>query len=119
MIYSRHRRAIEKMYTDRVSVYRHESIKDPITKETKLVPVTIYEDRPCRISQTGLGRNDQSEAQNDIEYESKLFIAPELELQQGDMLEVTRQTVTRKYTTGEPFTYSTHQEISLQRKEWA
>lgn len=116
---SRHRRAIERLYTDRCMISRHEKVKDSVTKETKLVPVPIYEDQPCRISQRALGTNQQSEAQNDIAYETKLFISPEIEIKQGDLLEVTRGAVTRKYTAGEPFPYPTHQEISLQREEWA
>jgi hypothetical protein len=120
MYIARHRRIIEKMYTDRVIVYRYSKIKDPVTKETKLVPQPVYTDQPCRLSQIALGKNDQTEAQNEIRYETKLFIAPEIDIRQGDLLEVTRGTVTRKkYTAGEPFLYSTHQEVSLQRKEWA
>jgi len=115
----RHRRAIERMYTDRATIYRHVQVKDPITKETKLVPQPVYVDQPCRISQRALATNKQTEAQNNIAYETKLFIAPELEIRQGDLLEVTRGNVTRRYTAGEPFPYSTHQEVSLQRKEWA
>lgn len=115
----RHRRAIERLYTDRCTIYRHQQVKDPVTKETKLVLQPVYEDQPCRISQRTLGVNQQTEAENTIAYETKLFIGPEIEIRQGDMLEVTRGTVTRKYTAGEPFTYPTHQEISIQRKEWA
>ncbi|GJM73001.1 hypothetical protein HMSSN036_52170 [Paenibacillus macerans] len=94
-----------------------------------MFPVPVYSDQACRISQKALGRNGQTEAQNDIAYETKLFIAPELEIKQGDMLEVTRGRITaagwepiaatRKYTSGEPFIYPTHQEVSLERKEWA
>lgn len=117
--HQRHRKAIETMYEDRATIYRYEKIKDPETKETKTIPVIIHEDQPCRISQKVLAQNNQSDAQNDIVYETKLFIAPELELKQGDLFEVTRNGVTRKYTGGEPFLYPSHQEISIQRKEWA
>ncbi|MEF3309512.1 DUF6093 family protein [Paenibacillus sp. GYB004] len=127
--FSKHRSAIEKLYTDRCTVYRHVKVKEPLTKETKLVAEPVYTDHPCRISQKALAQNSQTEAQNDIRYETKLFIAPELELQQGDILEVTRGRITapgwgpiapmRKYVAGEPFLYVTHQEISIQRKEWA
>ena len=116
---TRHRRAIERMYTDRATIYRHQPVKDPETKTTKLVPQPVYTDQPCRISQRALGQNNQTEAQNEIRYETKLFIAPEVEIRQGDLLEVTRGTVTRRYTAGEPFLYSTHQEVSIQREEWA
>jgi hypothetical protein len=126
---SKHRQAIERMYTDRVTVYRHEKVKDQTTKATKLVPVVLYADQPCRLSLKQLAQNSQTEAQNDIGYESKLFIAPEAEIKQGDVLKVTRGRMSstgwesiapmRKYAAGEPFPYSTHQEISLQRQEWA
>lgn len=124
MSVSRYRRAIERMYTDRCTISRHQSVKDPVTKETKQVPQPVYEDQPCRISQRALGTNGQTEAQNNIAYETKLFIAPELEIRQGDVIEVVRGEVTRggvmrRYTAGEPFVYSTHQEVSLQRKGWA
>ena len=116
---TRHRRAIERMYTDRCTIYRHQPVKDPETKTTKLVPQPVYTDHPCRISQRALATNNQTEVQNNITYETKLFIAPEVEIKQGDLLEVTRGTMTRRYTAGEPFPYSTHQEVSLQRKDWA
>jgi hypothetical protein len=94
-------------------------MKDPDTKETKQVPQPAYTDQPCRISQRALPQNGQTEAQNDIGYEAKLFVAPDLEIRQGDLIEVTRNDVTRRYKAGEPFLYSTHQEVSLARKEWA
>ncbi|MBB6632765.1 DUF6093 family protein [Cohnella thailandensis] len=124
-----HRQAIERLYTDRATVYRYMSVKDPVTHETKQEAQAIYSDQPCRISQKALAQNSQTEAQNDVLYETKLFIAPELELRHGDMVEVIRGRIAptgwepiaapRKYAAGEPFLYSTHQEVSIQRKEWA
>lgn len=107
------------MYEDRCTISRHVSVKDPITKETKHELQPVYEEQPCRISQRALGTNNQTEAENNIAYETKLFIAPELEILQGDVIEIIRGTITREYTAGEPFTYPTHQEVSLQRKEYA
>lgn len=126
--YARHRAAIEKLYEDRATIKRNVEVTAP-NKATRVELQTIYSDQPCRLSQKQLATNGQTDAQNDIRYETKLFIAPELELQQGDMLEVTRGRNTaagwepiapmRKYEAGEPFPYVTHQEISIQRKEWA
>lgn len=120
MNYSKHRRGIEKLYTDLATVYRFTPTKDPVTKETVQSPQPVYTDKPCRISQRSLASNNQTEAQNDIQYETKLIIAPELEIRQGDMLEVTRAGIMKRYEAGEPFPpYPTHQEVSIQRKEWA
>lgn len=126
---ARHRRAIEKLYTDRCTIYEYQSVWDPERGEDVERPVAIYEDQPCRISQRALGTNNQTEAQNNILYETKLFIAPELNIKQGAMLFATRGRITsggwepieegRKYAAGEPFIYPTHQEVSIQRREWA
>jgi hypothetical protein len=120
MNYAQHRAAIESIYEDRATISRLVETKTA-SKETKLSPgpVPVYSDQPCRISQKSLGHNDQTEAQNDIRYETKLFIAPELEIMQGDVIEVTRGTVTRAYIAGEPFLYTSHQEVSLQRRGYA
>lgn len=116
-VYQAHRRTIERLYEDRATITRHMKYEDPITKETKYELETIYENQPCRISQRALAANAQTETVNQIAYETKLFIAPELEIKQGDVVEVTRGGATRKYRAGEPFLYPTHQEVSLQREE--
>ncbi|MNW55131.1 hypothetical protein D3C74_327770 [compost metagenome] len=78
-----------------------------------------YTDQPCRISQKALGTNGQTESTNNITYETKLFISPDIEVKQGDLIEVTRGSQLRSYTAGEPFPYPSHQEIILQRKDKA
>ncbi len=110
----RYRLALERTYTDRVTVQRVEKVK--VNGETKQRTVVVYTDQPCRISQKTLGTNDQTESVNHIAYETKLFAAPELEIKQGDTLTVTRGQLTRTYTAGEPFMHESHQEISIQRK---
>jgi len=118
--YSKHRQAIEKIYVDLATISRYVET-ETAAGETKLSvdPVPIYTDQPCRISQKSLGVNNQAEAQNEIKYEIKLFISPELNIKQGDIIIVTRGAVTRSYASGEPFLYPTHQELSLQRKDRA
>lgn len=114
--YRAHRRMIEKMYDDRASIKRYVEEDDPITTETKLGLFLVYENVPCRISRIALATNRQSETVNEIFYETKLFIAPEYEIRQGDVIEVTRGTIKRVYKAGEPVVYLTHQEVSLQRE---
>ncbi|BBI32039.1 ABC transporter ATP-binding protein [Cohnella abietis] len=118
--YSKHRAAIEKLYEDKAKIIRYTNAEDPVSKKTRKQLTVICTDEPCRLSQTGLTKNGQTEAQNNIASESKLFISPELEIRQGDEIEVTKGGVTRKYQAGEPFPpYPTHQEVSLQRKDKA
>lgn len=117
--YEKYRSKIERMYVDHADIYRYEKVKNPETMvdETKLV--AKYEDIPCRISQRALATVNQTEAQNNIAYETKLFISPDLEINQGDLIKISRNGVERRYEAGEPFLYPTHQEVSLQRREWA
>lgn len=117
--YKKHRKAIEKLYDSVCTITRYKKEKDSTTKETKLVteepPVCV--EQPCRISQKSLATNGQTEVQNSIRYEIKLFIAPEIEIRQGDEISVTCYGITSHYQAGEPFPpYPTHQEVSLQRK---
>jgi len=120
--YRKHRRVIERMYEDTITISRLVDFgKDPVSREPIEGHQQICADQPCKLSQTVLARNVQTEAQNDIRYNAKLFIAPELELKQGDLIAITRKATGReeKYVAGQPFVYSSHQEIDLTAKEWA
>lgn len=115
----RYRKIVEKTYTDRVTISRYGDYETN-WGETKQGLIPVHKDVPCRISQTGLARNGQTEAENQIDYDAKLFIAPEVEILQGDELEVTRNGRKYHFTAGEPFPpYSTHQEVKLTRKDRA
>lgn len=113
--YNKHREALERLYEDRATIKRHGEVEKP-TGETALGLGTISEDQPCRLSQKSLAANGQTDVENDISYETKLFIAPEVEVLQGDVVEVTKHGHTVTYVAGEPFRYPTHQEVNLSRK---
>lgn len=115
----RYRKIMEKTYMDRVTISRYGDYETN-WGETKQGLIPVHKDVPCRISQTGLARNGQTEAENQIDYDAKLFIAPEIEILQGDELEVTRNGRKYHFTAGEPFPpYLTHQEVMLTRKDRA
>ncbi|QOS98114.1 ABC transporter ATP-binding protein [Brevibacterium sp. JNUCC-42] len=118
MDYTKYRMAIERMYEDKATIKRSVKAKAE-WKETVFKPEKVYTDQPCRISQKALGTNGQTATVNQVVYETKLFISPDIVILQGDEIEVTGKGVTRTYTAGEPFPYPTHQEISIQRKEKA
>ncbi|SYX84613.1 ABC transporter ATP-binding protein [Paenibacillus alvei] len=118
MNYRKHRRQIEKTYEDKATISRYGKVKKP-NGETKNELAPVYVDQSCRISQKALAVNGQREAQNEISYETKLFIAPELVIMQGDTVEVTRGHTKTTYKAGEPFPYPTHQEVILQKKDKA
>lgn len=114
----RYRKAIEKLYEDKCTISRYGPVKQP-NGSTKNELHAVYTDVPCRISQKALGSNGQTESVNNISYETKLFISPEVEIKQGDTINVMRGTIEHLYTAGEPFHYQTHQEVSIQRKDKA
>lgn len=121
--YTAHRAALELLYEDKATILRQVETKKP-SGETVMSsdPVAVYSDEPCKLSQINLAKNGQTEAQNDIQYAAKLFIAPELVIHQGDVIEVTRAAngLVYTYTAGEPFPpYSSHQELNLQREGYA
>ncbi|MBS4172119.1 ABC transporter ATP-binding protein [Bacillus sp. FJAT-49736] len=118
MNYVRQRKAIEKLYEDKATISRFQDFETD-WGETRNNIVPIYTDQTCRLSQRTLPSNGQSDTINSILYETKVFIAPELEIKQGDTIEVLHNGLIKTYTAGEPFTYPTHQEISLQRNEKA
>jgi hypothetical protein len=120
--YARHRALIERMYEDTATICRYDDDKNPVTKETELTLYEVYSNQPCKLSQLRLPQDGQTEAQNDVRYDAKLFIAPDVEVQQGDVVSVTRAATGRveTYVAGKPFPpYQSHQEINLTQKGYA
>lgn len=115
------RKAVESLYDCTCNIRGgKEKIKDPITKETKLVSKIKYENKSCRISKQSLSKNNQTDIVNQIVYELKLFISPELDINQGDTIEVTNRFGDKEiYKAGEGFPYNTHQEIILSKESKA
>ncbi|MFX3631857.1 MAG: ABC transporter ATP-binding protein [Candidatus Pristimantibacillus sp.] len=118
LLYERHRKAIEKMYAHKATISRHVK-SEKGSGATKVQLSVVYENQACRLSQSGSGKNNQSPAQNDIQYELRLFIAPEIIITQGDEITVAYEGIVMTYVAGEPFRYSSHQEINLERKGYA
>lgn len=115
------RKNIESLYEDSCTVYQMKEAFDTQTKRTKSEPVPVFSDQPCRIS---FSRSDAAgipDPASEVTQPVKLFLAPELEIEPGSRIDVTRQGRTTSYQrTGVPAVYSTHQEIRLELFErWA
>lgn len=111
------REMLEKTYYDTVNIYKNSKVKKD--GETKHSRELVYKNQKCAISKNSLPTNNQSDSANSINYAVTLFIAPEVEIKQGYLLEVTHINQTQKYTAGEPFIYVTHQEVILLREDRA
>lgn len=115
-----HRKAIESMYEHTCIIRSYEKYKDEKTKEMKIGinPIPKYKDIQCKVSKGSFSKNNQSETTNNKNYQTTLFISPEIEIHQGDEIEANVFGVVTKYIAGEsqPL-YSSHQEIILENKD--
>ncbi|MCM3747452.1 ABC transporter ATP-binding protein [Paenibacillus pasadenensis] len=122
MDYTKHREAIERMYNDLATISRMVTTTKPNgAKQQGLVQ--IYADQPCFLSAGAAAANTQTDNQNDIRASMKLFIAPEVEIRQGDEIVISRFGAPHRiwrYNAGEPLPpYPTHQEVELLREDYA
>lgn len=115
------KKAIESLYDCTCNIAGGiEKVKDPISRETKLILKVKDKDIPCRISKQSLSKNKQTDTVNQVVYELKLFISPEAKIKQGDEIEVTNKFgEIIKYKAGEGFKYNTHQEVILSKEDKA
>lgn len=110
--YARLRKAVEKLYEHTATVSRYGKGKKP-SGETTLRPQVVYDNVPCRVSQKALGPSYQSESVNEVTYETKLFISPDIEIKPGDEINVKGFPT---YTAGGVFSYGSHQEVTLSKR---
>lgn len=109
------RRIIESTYTDTCNIYSFEKqLKGSISTNVKVLK---YEDIKCALSQKDLKSTEQTESQNKIEYQIKLFISPDIQITPGSHIEVKHcERLYNFIQASEPFVYPTHQEIILKRE---
>ncbi|MEH1740097.1 hypothetical protein V6948_07855 [Fusobacterium varium] len=110
-----YRESLERFYTDTCSIYESGLIKDLKTGITKpTADNLVVKNQQCRISFKTISPTNQTDSNNKISQEIKLFIAPELLIKEGSKIVITRNGRTTEYkNSGTPAIYSTHQEIIL------
>lgn len=114
------RAAIEQTYEDTMEVTRVTKITGA-NNITKKSPTVIYSAIICALSYSSGNNSRQTDAQQDIDHDAVVFAAPELEINPGDGITLTRfgridPTATRKRVfevVGRPNVYATHQEIKV------
>ena len=109
------RKSIEKLYDDICNIYESGLRKDSKTGITKpTADNLVVKNQQCRISFKTISPTNQTESNNKISQEIKLFIAPELLIKEGSKIVITRNGRTTEYkNSGTPAIYGTHQEIIL------
>lgn len=117
-----HRKVIELMYEDSLTVTEYRTEKNEKTKLMENVEVVVLEGQPCKLSYEKIAQASQSDTVASIMRVTKVFLAPEIEIKAGSKLTVTTKAgVVQDYKqSGIPAVYPTHQEIVLEAFErWA
>ena len=106
---------LEILWVGRATISEYQDVVDPETFETTQKLVPIVEDEPCRLSHT---RESLVNIETGVPYLSQtivLFIRPDLEINEGSVIQVTQNGYTDLYKrSSKPSIYSNHQEIFLE-----
>jgi len=119
------RAAIERTYEDTCTIVR--MIPVTVNNISKSQETIIVANALCALSQKSLKPTNQTDAQNEIEYDIKLFIAPDTPIEAGDMITVKRfgrdnpasNIVITFESASRPMIYPTHQEVMLKERDRA
>ncbi len=107
------REAIQSMWTGICNIFWFKNSKNKygtVVSEVK----ELYKNIPCRLSFKNISQTEQTESVAKTSQVVKLFIAPEVYVPPGSIVEVTQNGVTRKYKhSGISAVYTNHQEIIL------
>lgn len=108
------RKAIELLYIGRCDILNQQEVKDPETKQTHFVEITVTKAQPCRLSFETITAAENGSGAAEVTQIIKLFISPDLEIKAGSRITVTQSGRKQSYkASGEPAVYSTHQEVIL------
>lgn len=112
------REILESTYYGAADIYHYLPVEE--NGVTRAVRTLLYEGVRCALSKTTLNKSAENGGVNRIAYDALLFCAPELLIPAGCEIEVTQDGMSRLYkNTGEPFKYVSHQELMLERMEYA
>ena len=111
------REAIQSMWTGICNIFGFKNSKNKygtVVSEVK----ELYKNIPCRLSFKNISQAEQTESVAKTSQVVKLFIAPEVYVPPGSIVEVTQNGVTRKYKhSGISAVYTNHQEIILDAEQ--
>ena len=109
---------LESTYFDRCTIKRKEKIKNPSTGVTETKEVIIAEDVKCALSKKDI-QTMTSDGVGALAFSHLLFLNPNINLQEGDIVEVSSMGKISIYLASKPFYYSSHSETLLSYKERA
>ena len=108
------RRAFEKMYTYKCTVYEYQKVMKS-DHSTGFEEIKVLENQPCKLSFKSISHSNETENVNKVSQVIKVFLSPEIEIKPGSKLVITQNGVTNEYkNSGQPAIYLSHQEIVLE-----
>ena len=112
---AKERKLLERTYEDLLSIHRSENVH--VGNLTKKEWVCKYSEILCALSYGGGDKSSQSESVNRIEYDAKIFVAPETDILPGDHLQVTRcGRVLYFEVVGRPAVHPTHMDVKVRER---
>ena len=108
------KKAIQSLWTGVCNIFGFKDVEDKYGA-TIHAEVALFENLPCRISFKNISQTSQTESFAVSSQVVKLFIAPDVYVPPGSVIEVTQNGITRKYKhSGISAVYTNHQEIVLE-----
>ena len=108
------RKALERTYEGRATVYEYREVRDPDTYLTDFKKVAVLEDQPCKLSFKTLDTTTDTGHVAVMTQAVKLFLSPDVTIAAGSKIVVTQNGETTEYaSSGVAAKFPTHQEIPL------
>lgn len=110
-MFNRSRRAIERLYRDKATIWGTEEYKDgSITKVRRVIVEKLV---PCKVSLRSQKAAERG-VYAQIDYDAKLYLSPDISVPDGaDISVVGIDGRLTNYVGGRSFPYPNHQEIYL------
>lgn len=109
---------LESTYFDKCTIKRKEKIKNPNTGVTETKETIIVEDVKCALSKKDI-QTMNVDGIGALAFSHLLFLNPNINLQEGDTVEVLSMGKISSYLASKPFYYPSHSETLLSYKERA
>ncbi len=110
---------LELTYFDKATISGQTEYKKP-NGATGFKSGIKVENVKCAVSKKDVSNVNQTDTTNNIQYNVIMFCSPDTPIIAGDDVEITFQSgLKRKYEAGEFFSYSSHLEVPLLRKDKA
>ena len=105
---------LESTYFDKCTIKRKEKIKNPITGVTETKEKIIIENAKCALSKKDI-QTMNVDGVGALAFSHLLFLNPNINLQEGDIVEVSSMGKISNYLASKPFYYSSHSETLLKQ----